>query len=101
VAVDKFSVSLPADLVHELDGLADKRGLTRSGVIREAAAEYVAERKSADAEQARRCRIDEAIAAFDRIASSSPVGGRPSLEVLREIRDESMGGPRSYPDDGE
>jgi metal-responsive CopG/Arc/MetJ family transcriptional regulator len=99
--VDKFSISLPSELVDELDDLAQSEGLTRSGLIREAAAEYVAVRKSSDAEEARRHRIGEAIAAFDRIAASWPPGGKPSLELLHEIREESMGGPWKYPHDDE
>jgi len=84
--VDKFSISLPEELVADVDDLAKADGLTRSGVIREAAEAYVAARQSADYEQRRRERIDDALAGLDVVASQWGADDRSSLDYLREIR---------------
>lgn len=86
MAVDKFSVSLPGSLTRDIDEIASSEGLTRSAVIREAAAAYVASRKSADYEQARRERIDEALAGFEEVAAGWGDDRRTSLDYLRELR---------------
>ena len=94
VAVDKFSISLPADLVADIDDIARAEGLSRSTVIREAAAHYVVVRKSATYEEERKLSIDRAIAGFDRIAREWGTDERSSLDLLREVREESLGGAR-------
>lgn len=88
MAVDKFSVSLPGSLTRDIDEIASSEGLTRSAVIREAAAAYVASRKSAEHEQARRDRIDEALAGFEEVSAGWGADERTSLDHLRELRGE-------------
>jgi len=84
----KFTISMPDELVEEIDDLAQKRGSTRSGVLREATAEYVARRKddSSRAEREERWRRLEAAMEVIRHApdaqSVTPVG-----ETLHELRD--------------
>lgn len=86
MTVDKFSVSMPQELVQEVDELAAKEGLTRSGVLREAAARYVASRE-AEARQAERAeRIDEALAAFEEISTEWGADDLPGVDYLREVR---------------
>ncbi|MBU4557338.1 MAG: ribbon-helix-helix protein, CopG family [Actinobacteria bacterium] len=88
MAVEKFSISLPEELVSDLDALADVSGLTRSAMIREATATYVVERKSAQFEAKRRTRIDDALAGLDVVASQWGDDEHSGLEYLSEIRGE-------------
>lgn len=86
MAVDKFSISLPEDLLTEVDQIARADGVSRSAVIREAAAAYVSTRVSAAHELERSRRIDEALAGFDEVAGAWGADERSSLDLLRELR---------------
>ncbi|MDO9108861.1 MAG: ribbon-helix-helix protein, CopG family [Coriobacteriia bacterium] len=86
--MEKFSISLPEELVSDLDALADANGLTRSAMIREATATYVVQRKSAQFEAKRRTRIDDALAGLDVVASQWGDDDHSGLEYLSEIRGE-------------
>jgi predicted transcriptional regulator len=88
MAVDKFSISLPEDLAADLDEIARAEGSTRSAVIREAAAEYVAARRSAAYEDTRRRRVSAAIEGFDRIAADWGDDTSTSLDLLLQVRGE-------------
>jgi metal-responsive CopG/Arc/MetJ family transcriptional regulator len=85
--VEKFSISLPEDLVAALDELAAEDGLTRSALIREATASYVTHRTSAAREEERRARIDSAIEGFRRVGEQWGPDERTAAEVLREFRE--------------
>ncbi len=62
LTVYKVNVSLPPELVAEIDVAAAERGLSRSGFIAEASARYLADQKALSAEEQRRRDIDEAVA---------------------------------------
>jgi len=62
MAAYKVNVSLPPELVAEIDAVAAERGLSRSGFIAEASAHYLADQRALSAEQQRRCDIDRAMA---------------------------------------
>lgn len=91
MTVDKFSISLPEELVTSLDEIAAQDGLTRSAVIREVTAEYVAKRRSKKREVERRTRIDGAIVGFEHIAEQWGADERSVAEVLREMREAEEG----------
>ena len=95
MAVDKFSISLPEELVADVDEVARLDGLTRSGVIREAMSAYVAERRSAQYEQARRSRVARAIESFDAIAAEWGADERSGADYLAELRGEKGTGKDS------
>ncbi len=88
MAVDKFSISLPEELVAEVDEFARVDGLTRSAVIREATTAYVAERRSTQYEQARRDRVGRAIESFEAIAAEWGADERSGADYLAELRGE-------------
>jgi len=88
MAVEKFSISLPKELVSDVDALADADGLTRSALIREATVAYVAERNSAEFEAKRRTRIDDALAGLEVVAAGWGDDEHSGLEYLSEIRGE-------------
>jgi len=84
--VDKITVSLPAELVGEIDRLAADTGLSRSAVVREATARYVTERTAAE-ELARRRVAGDDLRAFLRGLDGRDVSDpRSPLEILRELR---------------
>jgi len=74
VAVYKVNVSLPEELVSEIDEAAGALGLSRSGFIAEASARYVSDVRNLSAEEQRRKDIDRARATFRRIGAKLPPG---------------------------
>jgi predicted transcriptional regulator len=86
VPVEKFSISLPEELVCEVDEIAHEEGSSRSAVIREATADYVAARRSADFAAKRRERIDRAIDGFRDMARRWGPDERSALSYLDELR---------------
>lgn len=82
----KFTIFLPDDLLADLDGYAAEVGESRSGVIREASALYLTEKRSARGLAARARAVEDSIALFERLAAQPVSDGRSSGEVLRELR---------------
>jgi predicted transcriptional regulator len=97
MSVDKFSISLPEELVAELDRIANAEGLTRSALIREAAASYVAGVDARRREDARKRDVSAAIEGFDLLAADWGADDATGLDLLEAVRGESMGdaGPGS------
>lgn len=83
----KFTISMPQDLLVEIDAEAEARGETRSGVIREASAQYLEHRREEDAAAERRRKVAGAIEIMRELASRPSLDDRPSLEILRELRE--------------
>jgi Arc/MetJ-type ribon-helix-helix transcriptional regulator len=86
MGVDKITVSLPAELVGEIDRLSAVYGMSRSAVVREATARYVSERRSADAAAQRRRAADDLLAFLGDLDDTAVLDDRPTLEILRELR---------------
>jgi len=82
----KFTISMPEDLLAEIDAAAEAAGTTRSGVIREAAAHYVVARRAESLAVERRLRVTAALDRMKSIAAQPKADDRPTLEVLRELR---------------
>jgi len=88
VATYKVNVSLPEDLVGEIDQAAAELGLTRSGFIAEASTRYVVDVNNLSAEERRRKDIDRAAAMFKHAREQAPPGtGRRMMEQLRKDRE--------------
>lgn len=83
---EKFSVSLPKSLATELDELARADGSSRSFVIQEATARYVADRRAQTHAQRRRSNVDVALTGFDEIAAAWGEDSRQGVEYLDELR---------------
>ena len=86
----KVNVSLPEELVGEIDETAGELGLTRSGFIAEASARYVADVKNLSAEERRRRDIDRALATFRRVGSKLPPGAVDEM-IAQVWRDRDRG----------
>jgi predicted transcriptional regulator len=91
MAVEKLSVSLPGPLASRIDELAEQDGISRSALIQEAAAQYVASRDAAVREARRRTAVDEALTSFDEIAASWGADDRLGVEYLADVRGDTDG----------
>jgi len=74
VAVYKVNVSLPEELVAEIDASAAEMGVTRSAFMAEASARYVAEREAFAAEEMRKRDIDRAMKHMKELGKKLPKG---------------------------
>lgn len=86
MAVDKITVSLPASLVREIDLLSQSEGVSRSQVVREAAALYVSDRVAARDAARKQAAADRTLAILDELRHRVAADDRPVLEILRESR---------------
>jgi len=86
-SVAKVTISLPVDLLEQIDGVAEQTGESRSFVIREASVGYLTARRDADSAAARRQGVECAIARMREIGARPVLDDRPSLEILRELRE--------------
>jgi metal-responsive CopG/Arc/MetJ family transcriptional regulator len=80
-------VSLPPELVAEIDEVAAELGLSRSGLIAEASARYVADVRTLSAEEQRRRDIDEAFTRMREIGKKIP-NDFDYVAAIRKMRDE-------------
>ena len=63
----KLNISMPQELLEEIDAEASVLGLTRSGLIQEASARYVVSARQDREAEVRRLRVEEAAARMRRI----------------------------------
>jgi metal-responsive CopG/Arc/MetJ family transcriptional regulator len=85
----KVNVSLPDELLHEVDSLAEELAKSRSGLVQEATARYVAQVRAERAAAERAERIGEAISRMREI--SELVGAFDSTAAIRADRDSDYG----------
>ena len=86
MAVYKVNVSLPPELVAQIDEIAAERGLSRSGFIAEASARYVSDLKALSAEELRRRDIDQAMVNMKELGKKIPKDF-DYMKVIREFRE--------------
>ena len=87
----KVTVSLPEELVEQIDRLADSRGESRSLIVREAATAYVTlQQRDAHAKR-RKQGTERALTALEKLRSLPGVTGEAGSEILRQIRDTDDG----------
>ena len=101
--VAKVTISLPEELLSKLDAEADSLGRSRSFVAQEAMASYLGKTGEQRADDARRARIGGAIEAMRNFQVGRQIrDGRPTLEILREVRETDDSAPlRGVPGDEE
>ena len=80
--VYKVNISLPPELVEEIDHTARELGLTRSGFVAEASVRYVADVKNLTAEEQRQKDIERARKMFRRIGRQLPEG----FDLMAQLR---------------
>ena len=86
MAAYKVNVSLPPELVADIDKIAAEVGLTRSGFIAEASARYVTDLKAQSAEEQRRREIGEAMERMKELGKKIP-RDFDYMKVIREFRE--------------
>jgi metal-responsive CopG/Arc/MetJ family transcriptional regulator len=86
----KINISVPDELLEDIDALAAELHRSRSGFVAEASARYVADIRAEQAERERREQIGEAMQAMREIAKRMPPG-RDTTELIREDRDSGHG----------
>lgn len=84
--VEKVTVSLPADLMREIDALSHAEGVSRSQVVREATTLYVSDRLAAREAVRKQAAAGQVLAVLDELRARVPDDSRPVLELLRESR---------------
>ena len=80
----KINVSLPDDLLGEIDALAAELHRSRSGLVAEASARYVTELQAEKAARERSERIGEAIRQIREIAEHVPPGENTTEIICRD-----------------
>jgi metal-responsive CopG/Arc/MetJ family transcriptional regulator len=94
----KVTISLPDDLLDRLDAEAHELGVPRSELVQESLAAYLgktAEQRDAEARRARMLEVLEKMRTFSE--GRTVYDDRPSLEILREIRETDDSAPlRGY-----
>ena len=84
--VVRVTVTLPEDVLGKLDAIARDEGVTRSDVVREAAADYVVSHAETKESERREAAVLDGLAWLEGIALRTGSDTRLSLEVLRELR---------------
>lgn len=87
--MSRVTVSLPADVLEQLDQIADADGVTRSDVIREASSHYLADREARKLADARDAAVAKGLRYLEDLAASASDDGASSLRVLHELRGET------------
>jgi predicted transcriptional regulator len=83
---ERITISLPADLVDEIDGIASASGASRSAVIREASARYVADVQRSAIDARREAAVDDTLAFLEKLRQAPVLDERPVVDILRELR---------------
>lgn len=93
----KINISMPDELLADVDALASELARSRSGLVAEAMARYVASIREDRVEAERRARVDRAMGDARKVAGR--FGTFDGTSVVREDRDggHRTGGRRWFP----
>lgn len=83
----KVTISLPDELLERFDAEAEALGASRSSLAQEAMAAYLGKTAEERADDSRKARVLEAIEGMRHFSEGRTLrDGRPTLEILREVR---------------
>lgn len=82
----KLNISIPAELLAEIDAEADQLGLSRSGLIQEASARYVADARTDRERELARLRTKNAARRMKEIGTRMGLAGADPVELLAKAR---------------
>lgn len=85
--VRKVTISLPDELAARIDAEAAATGITRSELVQEASAHYIAHTTQEREIERVRARRRRAIEMMQEIGRMPERDSRPSLEIIKEGRD--------------
>lgn len=99
----KVTISLPDDLLSRLDAEAGELGMARSELVQESLAAYLGKTAEERQTEARRARMLWALEGMRTFGDRHPVvyDDRPTLEILREIRETDDSAPLRGRSDGD
>ena len=90
----RVTISLPDDLLARLDADAADQGVARSELVQESIASYLSKSASERTDETRRRRMLDALEGMRTMHERYPVADdRPSLEILREVRETDDSAP--------
>lgn len=90
----KVTISLPDELLERLDAEARELGVARSELVQESLATYLGKTTDEREAEARRVRMMDVIERMRTFDQRYPTyDDRPSLEILREIRETDDSAP--------
>ncbi|HAL29533.1 MAG TPA: hypothetical protein DCP20_02310 [Coriobacteriia bacterium] len=90
----KVTISLPDELLERLDTEARELGLARSELVQESLTTYLGKTAEQRQAEARRARMEWALEGMRHFHEGRTVyDDRPSLEILREIRETDDSAP--------
>jgi metal-responsive CopG/Arc/MetJ family transcriptional regulator len=90
----KVTISLPDDLFERLDAEAGELGVSRSELVQESLASYLAKTADQRADDERRTRMLEALEGMRTFHIGREIlDDRPTLEILREVRETDDSAP--------
>jgi metal-responsive CopG/Arc/MetJ family transcriptional regulator len=85
----KVNISLPAELLERIDAEAKQLGMSRSGLIQEASAHYIASTETEREAEIRRMRIDAAMKRMKKIGKEMGlVGHIDTVKLVHDAREE-------------
>jgi hypothetical protein len=82
MSVYKVNISLPREILDEIDDAAKELGMTRSGFVAEASVRYVADVRNLSAEEQRCKDVERARKLFRRVGEQLP----PDFDFLSQLR---------------
>lgn len=91
----KVTISLPDELLEQLDAEARELGVARSELVQESLASYLGKTAEERQAEARRARMLWALEQMETFEERYPTiyDDRPTLEILREIRETDDSAP--------
>ena len=81
----KLNISMPQELLNEIDAEAVELGLSRSGLIQEASARYIVAARADRESEARRLKIEAAAERMRRIGAEFELTG-DTAQLVAEAR---------------
>ena len=93
--VKKVTISLADELLDALDAEAALLGTSRSGIVQEASAHYLAHARDERSATQRAEQADDLIGWLEELAARPALDSRPSLEILRDVRGDAGDGDAS------
>ena len=95
MSTERVTITLPADLVAQIDAIAQSRVASRSSIVREASAQYIAATQAQLHEQQLSAATDDLISFLDELQAAPVLEDRPVLEILRELRGGALDAPQT------
>jgi metal-responsive CopG/Arc/MetJ family transcriptional regulator len=85
-AVTKLNISMPEELLSEIDAEADALGLSRSGLIHEASARYITQARADREAEARRLKTQAAARRMREAGAKLGLTGQDATDLLSKSR---------------